>query len=109
MDEDAPYTVMCLWASSEHGPLSIIPAADDVGRAQIRDIQIYLDRESLRLTSVALRVEDTWSGWDEDAGGEAPAPVFRVEGNDFSLDGTLSGPAGTHEVTVAGSCETSFD
>lgn len=103
----AAYTVMCLWASSEQGPLTIIPDADDVDRAALRDIQIHFDRESLRLTSVALRVADDWMSWEAGDGGESP--VFAVDGTRFSLDGTLSGTAGAHQLGVAGTCETPFD
>ena len=102
----AGYVVLCLWASSG-GPLTIIPETDDVDRAALRDIQIQFDRESLRLTSVALRVEDDWTSWEAGDGGESP--VFRVDGTGFSLDGTLTGTAGAHELGVAGSCETPFD
>lgn len=106
-DAAAAYTVMCLWATSEHGPLSIIPGPDEADEAGLRDIQIFFDRESLGLTSVALRVGDDWTSWE--AGDGAEPPVFRVGGPEFSLDGTLTGTAATHRLGVAGTCETAFD
>ncbi len=105
-DEAVAYSVMCLWASGAHGPLAVIPAVGDEDRAEIRDVQINFDRDSLRLTSVALRIGEDWSRWSEGSGVEAP--VFRTEGSDFSLDGQLTGAAGTRVLGVAGSCETPF-
>lgn len=103
-DDDAAdvYVVMCM-----SNPLTVIPSTDAGDRAALRDLQIYIDRETLRLTSVALRVEDDWVHWEAGDGGEAP--VFRVDGTEFSLDGTLTDAAGTHVVGVAGTCETLFD
>lgn len=109
VDDDAAgvYVVMCMWAWSEHAPLTIIPAPDSADRAALRDLQIHIDRQSLRLTSAELRVDDDWVRWEASDGGETP--VFRVDGTEFSLDGTLTGAAGTHVVGVAGACETPFD
>lgn len=105
-DAAAAYTVLCLWASSEHGPVSITPGPDHVDRAPLRDIQIHFDRQSLGLDSVTLRVEDDVASWEAGNGGESPG--FRVDGTEFSLDGTLTGTAATYQLGVDGACETAF-
>ncbi|MBB0967963.1 hypothetical protein G6016_03115 [Dietzia aerolata] len=105
-DDAAGFAVMCLWASSRSGPLVVTPEVADEDWAEIRDVQINFDRDSLRLTSVDLRIGEDWSRWSEGAGAEAP--VFRTEGSDFSLDGQLTGAAGTRVLGVSGSCETPF-